>query len=417
MRILYLCHRFPYPPNSGAKVRAFNTIRHLSRHHEVVVATLEVEPGEAARGSDLAAHCARYFYEPLDPLATKLRMALSLLTPDPATMGAFYSPRLKRRVADELAGDGFDLVMFHSSSVVQYVDPDIDVPLFIDFVDMDSQKWLAYARHRGFPLNVGYRLEGTKLARAEVRMARRAALSTCATAAETESLQALGAGTPADWFPNGVDLDFFRPSTEPYEDDRLCFIGRMDYYPNAECMVDFCAHVLPLIRQRRPAVRLSIVGAEPTAAVRRLAELPGVDVTGTVDDVRPHVWRSAVTVAPLNIARGTQNKILESMAMGVPVVCSALAARGVDAVVGEHLLAAAGPSGYADAIVGLLEDAAARNRVAAAGRRRVETHHSWDVAMARLDGLIGRCFDAVPRRQMTPPSRTVPSGAPAAAGG
>jgi sugar transferase (PEP-CTERM/EpsH1 system associated) len=388
MRILYLCHRFPYPPNSGAKVRAFNTIRHLSQRHDVVVATLEVETGEAARGAGLADYCTGYIHEPLSPLATKVRMGLSLLTTRPATMGAFFSPALKRRVAELLASERFDLAMFHSSSVVQYVGRDATVPLFVDFVDMDSQKWLIYARHRGFPLNLGYWLEGTKLARAEAQIAKRAALSTCATAAETESLVALGSGTPADWFPNGVDLDFFHPSETPGEPGRLSFIGRMDYYPNAECMIDFCTNVLPLIRQRRPTVQLSIVGAEPTAAVRGLAELPGVEVTGTVDDVRPYVWRSAVTVAPLNIARGTQNKILEAMAMGVPVVCSDLAARGVDAVAGEHLLAASTPQGYADAIAGLLDDDAARRRLASAGRARVETHHSWEVAMARLDRLL-----------------------------
>ena len=388
MRILYLCHRFPYPPNSGAKVRAFNTIRHLSQRHDVVVATLEVEPGEAARGTGLADYCARYIHEPLSPLATKFRMGLSLLTTRPATMGAFFSPGLKRRVAELLASERFDLAMFHSSSVVQYVGRDAAVPLFVDFVDMDSQKWLIYARHRGFPLNLGYWLEGTKLARAEAQIAKRAALSTCATAAETESLIEMGSGTPADWFPNGVDLDFFHPSETPSEPDRLSFIGRMDYYPNAECMIDFCTNVLPLLRQRRPSVQLSIVGAEPTAAVCGLAELPGVEVTGTVDDVRPYVWRSAATVAPLNIARGTQNKILEAMAMGVPVVCSGLAARGVDAVVGEHLLAASTPQGYADAIAGLLDDDTARRRLASAGRARVETHHSWEVAMARLDRLL-----------------------------
>lgn len=393
MRILYLCHRFPFPPNSGAKVRAYNTIRHLTKRHEVIVATLEIEPGEAERGAGLADYCADYLVEPLSPSMAKLRMGLSLATASPATMGAFYSPRLKQRIKERLASERFDLVMFHSSSVVQYVDPTVPVPRFVDFVDMDSQKWLMYARHRGFPLNLGYWLEGTKLARAEAAMAREATLSTCATAAEAESLNEMDAGTPVDWFPNGVDLDFFYPTDVPYEPDLLSFIGRMDYYPNAECMIEFCTSVLPLIRERRPAVKLAIVGAEPTRAVRRLATLPGVEVTGTVDDVRPWVWRSALTVAPLNIARGTQNKILEAMAMGVPVVCSELAARGVDAVAGEHLLTASDPQGYADAVVRLLDDALARDQLAAAGRHRVETHHSWDVAMDRLDRLMSTYFD------------------------
>jgi hypothetical protein len=392
MRILYLCHRFPFPPNSGAKVRAFHTIRHLSERHEVVVATLQIDPGETANGGGLAEYCARYLVEPIDPLARRFRMGLSLLTPEPATMGAFYSPRLKRRVAEELARSRFDLAMFHSSSVVQYVDRDAGIPLFIDFVDMDSQKWLAYARHRDFPMNLGYRLEGIKLARAEACMARRATLSTCATAAETESLVAMGSGTPADWFPNGVDLDYFRPGGGAYDTDRICFVGRMDYYPNVECIVDFCARVMPLIRRRRPAAKLSIVGAKPTSEVRRLADLPGVEVTGTVDDIRSYVRRSAVTVAPLNIARGTQNKILESMAMGVPVVCSELAARGVDAVVGEHVLAASDSERYAESVVSLMADRERRCRFARAGRARVSSHHSWPVAMDKLDALIERHF-------------------------
>src|SRR4029077_20800802 len=142
----------------------------------------------------------------------------------------------------------------------------------------------------------------------------------------------------------------------------------MDYYPNQECMFDFCASTWPIIRERRPAARLLIVGADPSPAVKRLGEVPGVEVTGSVPDVRPYVRRSALMVAPLNIARGTQNKILEAMAMGVPVVTSRAAAGGVDAVDGEHFVVADSPADYARAILRIVDNTAERRRLAIAGR-------------------------------------------------
>src|SRR5262249_52371074 len=149
---------------------------------------------------------------------------------------------------------------------------------------------------------------------------------TCTTRPELETLSSYGVTTLTGVFPNGVDTDFFSPVGDEYEADSLCFSGRMDYYPNQQCMLDFCARTLPLIRVIRPSVRLTIVGAEPSAAIRKLAKIPGVEVTGTVPDVRPYVRKAAVSVAPLLIARGTQNKILESLALGVPVVASEIAA-------------------------------------------------------------------------------------------
>jgi hypothetical protein len=149
-----------------------------------------------------------------------------------------------------------------------------------------------------------------------------------------------------------------------------------------------------MLRERRPALKLLIVGADPSPAVRQLDRLPGVTVTGSVADVRPYVTGSALTVAPLRIARGTQNKILEAMAMGVPVVASRIAAGGVDAIQGEHLLVAETPDGYRDAILSVLGDAAERARLSAGGRARVLSHHAWPNSMKRLDAIIERCLGA-----------------------
>jgi sugar transferase (PEP-CTERM/EpsH1 system associated) len=391
VRILFVCHRFPFPPKRGGKIRPFNIIRHLSRTHEVTVASLVRSEEEAAEGAGLAAHCAGYEMRRVSDPIQALRMLARLPTATPSSFGFFHSPRLARRIGALAATRRFDLAFVHCSSVARYVE-DLPVPKILDFGDMDSQKWLEYARFKPFPLSLGYRLEGAKLEGEEKRLARRFDMCTATTRGEWETLEGYGTGTPSDWFPNGVDGEYFSPVDERYDPDTISFVGRMDYYPNQECMFDFCARILPALQAKRPNLKLAIVGADPSPAVRRLGRLPGVDVTGSVPDVRPYVRRSALMVAPLNIARGTQNKILEAMAMGVPVITSRVAAGGVDALDRTHFLVAATPHDYIAAILRVIEDPAERSRLARAGRERMLSHHAWSVSMQRLDRVIDRCL-------------------------
>lgn len=392
MKILYVCHRFPFPPKRGGKIRPFNMIRHLSRRHEVHVASLARSAQEASEGAGLRDYCARFDVSVVDAPVQIARMLVRLPTPTPSSLGYFYSADLARRVRATLSRDSFDLIFVHCSSVAQYVEHVDGIPKILDFGDMDSQKWREYARYKPFPLSLGYALEAHKLEREERRVARFFDFCTATTRAEWETLEGYRTGAPTDWFPNGVDADFFTPTDEPYDSDTIAFVGRMDYYPNQECMFDFCANTLPLLQARRPSTKLVIVGADPSPAVRRLAEIAGVTITGSVPDVRPFVRRALLMVAPLNIARGTQNKILEAMAMGVPVVTSRVAAGGVDARDGEHFLVASTPSEYAAAVERIASDPAERRRLAAAGRSRMLSHHAWDKSMHRLDGIIDRCI-------------------------
>jgi sugar transferase (PEP-CTERM/EpsH1 system associated) len=392
MKILYLCHRFPFPPRRGGKIRPFNMIKHLSASHEVTLASLVRSAEEAHDAKGIAPYCARYeMAEVRNPIQVG-RMLLRLPTPIPSSLGFFHSPDLARRVRGLLARERFDLIFVHCSSVAQYVADVRGTPKILDFGDMDSQKWLEYSRYKLFPLSAGYWLEGMKLAREERRLAGRFDLCTATTRAEWETLEGLRTGVPTDWFPNGVDSTYFAPTGEQYDSDTICFVGRMDYYPNQECMFDFCTTIFPLVRAQRTNAKLLIVGADPSSAVRKLGELPGVTVTGSVPDVRPHLQRSALMVAPLNIARGTQNKILEAMASGVPVVVSHIAAGGVDAVAGEHFAVASTPQEHAQAILRILGDRAERRRLAVAGRERMLSHHAWERSMQRLDGIIERCL-------------------------
>jgi len=403
VRILYVCHRFPYPPKRGGKIRPFNMIRHLAQSHEVVVCSLARSREEAEEGAGIAPYCAEFHVATVDDRMQTLRMIATLPTPITASAAYFHSTRLARTIRKLLGERRFDLIFVHCSSVAHYVAHVRDVPKILDFGDMDSQKWFEYANYKPFPLSLGYRWEGWRLQAEERRLARKFDFCTATTRAEWETLTSYGVDTPSDWFPNGVDAQVFTPSPEPYDPDAICFIGRMDYYPNQHGMFWFCERVLPLLRERRPGVKLAIVGADPPPAVRKLGELPGVTVTGSVPKVQPYATRSALTVAPLAIARGTQNKILEAMAMGVPVVASRVAAGGVDAVAGDHLLVADTPEQYRDAILRVLEDPAERARLAVAGRARVLSHHAWSSSMKRLDAIIDRCLaEFAPDRKLNP---------------
>ncbi len=401
MKILYLCHRFPFPPDFGSKVRAFHTIKHLGKEHEVTVAAPVRSAAEARAGAELGAHCHRYLMEPISSAAAIFRMVVGAPTPQPASMAYFDSPALRRRIKDAISQTGFDLIFVHCSSVAPYVEEVGGIPKILDFVDMDSQKWLDYGRFRRFPNSAAYWLEGRKLERAEARLARKFDFCTCATQAEVETLKDLAPAAPADWFANGVDLDYFSPEmadATSYDPDSVVFMGRMDYFPNVQAMTWFCTQVLPTIQAQSPKAKLTIVGANPTRAVRDLAKRPGVSVTGTVPDVRPFVRGAAVAVAPLSVARGTQNKILEAMALGVPVVASDLAGRGFDATPEEHFLTAASAEDFAAQTLRLLGDAAERRRYAEAGRARMEDHHSWAAAMRRLDDVVEKCLAGTVQR-------------------
>jgi sugar transferase (PEP-CTERM/EpsH1 system associated) len=389
MNVLFACHRVPFPPKRGGKIRPFNIIRHLTDSgHSVTVASLARNEAEAAEAAGLKDHCAEVLLEVIPDASAWARMLAWVPTTRPSSFAYFHSPRLMRRVAERLSSGTFDLAFAHCSSAAPYLAGARGMTRILDYGDMDSQKWREYARYQRFPLSAGYQLETVKLERTERLLSQNVDLCTATTRGELESLRALGVTTTSDWFPNGVDAQFFAPDATAYDSNLICFVGRMDYFPNQQAVTTFCDSILPEIQKGLPAARFCIVGADPTPAIRKLGERPGVSVTGSVPDVRPHVRRAALTVAPLEIARGTQNKILESMALGVPVICSPQASGGVDAIPGQHLLVAGSLPEWVASVSRLLTDSAQRAALASAGRERVLSHHSWSASMRRLDTLI-----------------------------
>jgi sugar transferase (PEP-CTERM/EpsH1 system associated) len=287
----------------------------------------------------------------------------------------------------------FDVIMVHCSSVAQYVLDYRDCFRILDYGDLDSVKWSEYSRWKPFPFSVGYALESRKLRKYEHDLALRFNRCSVTTQREKESFEALRVPTPCNVIPNGVDTSYFR-RTGNQPAPVVIFLGRMDYFPNIDGVLYFVKEVLPLIRKRMPNVEFRIVGSNPSSKIRELTKLPGVLVTGHVPDVRHYANDAAVSVAPLRIARGTQNKILESMAMGIPVVASPQAAKGINAVPGRDLLVAEDSESFARRVLNLLENRSMSKSLSEAALKQVETAHRWSASMCTLDGMVASASTA-----------------------
>jgi sugar transferase (PEP-CTERM/EpsH1 system associated) len=409
MRILFLCHRLPYPPKRGGKIRPFNMIRHLSRRHEVTVATVARSAAEVADGQDLRKYCHELHVGQIPTYAGWGRFGLYTATTYPATFGYFYSPALDRTVQTLLATRDFEAIFVHCSSMGPYVARHRGCRKILDYGDADSEKWLEYARASRFPLSLGFALEGRKVRRYERWLAE--GFDACSVNAPRER-EVLGqyVDKPIHVFPNGVDLDYFRPQREggPASPARVVFTGNMSYKPNVEAVGDFVSQILPRVWTRRPETEFYIVGMDPSPAVRRLADGRRIVVTGRVDDVRPYFDAATVAVAPLRIARGLQNKVLEAMAMRVPVVASPAAFNGINAEAGRDVLVADDPESFSRGVVSLLDDPLLRDRHAAAARTCVERNHDWARILNGLERLVTE--GPGPRAEALPEGEDVAAG-------
>jgi sugar transferase (PEP-CTERM/EpsH1 system associated) len=262
------------------------------------------------------------------------------------------------------------------------------VPLVVDLIDVDSQKWLDYAAaFHGWKRWV-YRNEGNRLRRLEIALARRCRALTLVSEAECRLFRTFCQEGDVRAVPNGVDLEYFAPRPAASPTISCVFVGAMDYPPNVDAVVWFAEQVWPPLRQAQPQATFAIVGRRPTDAVLKLANQPGIDVLGGVPDVRTYLAQASVAVAPLRIARGIQNKVLEALAMGLPVVASSAAMEGLDAADGRELVRADTPQEWIDALLGLWNSPDRRRALAEAGRRYVEAHHAWSACLQEFSRLL-----------------------------
>jgi len=389
--LLYLVHRLPYPPNKGDKVRSYHLLKHLAARHRVFLGTFLDDPDDARHVPTLKEICAEVHVEPLNPRMARVRSLSGLLSGQALTLPYYRSANLAAWVEHVQHEHRPDAAVVFSGAMAQYVPAAAGLRTVVDLVDVDSAKWTQYAGNHRWPLSWVYRREGRKLFDFERTIVQHAAHSFLVTDAEVDLFLGLAPECAGriEAVGNGVNAEYFSPEhtfTSPYTADEtpIVFTGAMDYWPNVDAATWLVAHVLPALAERVPSVRFSIVGMRPAPAVQALA-CARVNVTGTVPDVRPYLAHARVVVAPLRVARGVQNKVLEAMAMGRPVVASAECAGGIDAARGTEFAVAAEAFDYVDQIVGLLEDRSRAEAMGAAARRRVLDRYSWDVRLSQID--------------------------------
>lgn len=392
--ILFLAHRVPFPPDRGDKIRAFNILTYLSRRKRVHLIAFADDPTDLRRKSGLAKMTAsrQIVWRYKGQAAAGVQ---ALMSRRPFSLTAFDNPELRQAVQDALAHRSIDTIYVFSSQMAQYLPNKPRQRVVMDFVDMDSAKFATYGKTtRGF---TGWmmRREARMLAQYEKSVAARASASLFVSEAEAALFRERTGAGRVHAVENGIDTVKFDPAASFARIEAVAplivFTGQMDYRPNIEGVTWFAQSVFPHIRVRYPDAQFAIVGRKPDAAVQALAKIDGVAVTGEVPDVRPWLAAASVVVAPLKLARGVQNKVLEAMAMARPVVASAAAATGIDH--GGTIDLGEGVGGMADAVNALIGDPARAAELGASARQRVIELYGWDAKLAALDDIMG--FNAV----------------------
>jgi sugar transferase (PEP-CTERM/EpsH1 system associated) len=372
-------------------MRAFNIIRELTAGGATVeVVSLAHDSDEATQVVALGRVLpARFHAIRTTPWRNYLRGVVALPGARPLTHSLLDAPGMHELLRDIVAARPPDVVLAFCSGMARFAleAPLERYPAVIDFIDIDSAKWAALATTTFWPLSWIYRREARCLGRFEAAAAGRTVTSVVINERERLTLAAMAAGADIRVIGIGVDLKALHPPAPPSEEPRVVFCGVMDYKPNAQGSSWFVHEVWPLVRARRPDAHLTIVGANPTATVRHLAsEQAGVEVTGSVPDVRDYLWRSAVSIAPLLVARGLQNKVLEALAAGLPAVVTTGVMKGLPATVLPGCLVADSPQSFADAVVDLLAKSGAERRAFAA-RARLDLM-TWAQQLAPLSGVL-----------------------------
>ena len=388
--LLFLTHRVPYPPNRGDRIRSYNLLRFLARRYRVYLACLSDEPANNESLCALEELCEALAVAPLGRVARWLRATATLARGGPATTGLFQSPRLRRTVERWCHANQFDCVVAFCSSMAQYMEAaeHQNARSVIDLVDVDSQKWFDYASSSSGLKRWLFNLEGRRVRQLESRLAADGRAIAVVSPDEAELLGSFAPCANVTAIPNGVDTEYFDGNSPSPGSESAVFVGALNYRANIGGLQWFCENVWPQVLTKHPHAHFRIVGLQPVEAVRRLVRVPGVEIVGEVPDVRPYLRQSTLVVAPLQVARGLQNKVLEALAMSKPVVASPQALTGLRLEAGRHAVCAETAPQWIDRISELFTDPARCQDLGQSGRYYVLQHHSWDRCLEPLAGLL-----------------------------
>lgn len=394
--ILYLVHRIPYLPNKGDKIRSYNILKFLAQRYRVHLGAFVDDAEDFKHQSALNEICASNCLLPLNAKRSKFKSLSGFFRGQPLTVPYYHDNKMQRWVDEVLADNAIDKALVFSSSMAQY----LSAPRFnrlrrlIDFVDIDSDKWAQYKTQASSVMKLVYSYEARMLLKWERQVAHEFDTSFFVSKKEADMFKRLApeVSEKVSYFNNGVDTDYFSPDHEfesPYPEGSkpIVFTGAMDYWANVDAVVWFANNVFPAIRENIADANFYIVGSKPDEKVKALASLRNIVVTGAVKDVRPYQAHAQIGVAPMRIARGIQNKVLEAMAMALPIVVSPQGYEGINAALGQELLVVDEVDAWIKAVVDLLSSGDVAS-MAEAARQRVVQDYSWQGSLKRLEQFI-----------------------------
>jgi sugar transferase (PEP-CTERM/EpsH1 system associated) len=389
LRILALVSRPLARPLIGETLRLFHVLAGLARNHRVFLLYFQRDKHARVEVAELPSDLHNVRPVPFNRKWATFKAILSMLT-SRAMQVSFLSSRAMRKAVREACRTFEPEILFvHMARMAQYAKEAEDVPTVLDLVDSFSLHLGSYAGLGAMRSRFLMRLETKKMARYECDCATKASLSLAASERDVEAVRnsPYFKGGRVEVLPNGVDTEYFAPK-ETEKDNSIVFVGNLAYPPNEDGILWFARKVFPKILKSSPSAKLVIVGMNPSVRVLSLARHEQIEVTGTVPDVRPYLWRAAVSVAPLRKAGGSQYKVLEAMACGRPLVITSAAAAGIDAVPGRDFEVADDPDDFAAKVSSLLESPDRRRRIAAAGRAVTEQKYTWNRIAANLEKMI-----------------------------
>lgn len=392
--LLYLTHRIPYPPNKGDKIRSYHLLKYLAQHYHIHLGTFIDDPHDWQYVDTVNKLCRETHFSTLNPRMARLRSLSALIMNRPLTLDYYRDNGLHEWVKQVIHTQSIKHVLIFSSAMAQYITSIQQARCVIDFVDIDSDKWHQYATRKSWPMSWLYRRESRSLLHYERQVAHDYDASLFVSKTEADLFKQLAPESieKISHFNNGVDSDYFSPERtypDPYPSDisAIVFTGAMDYWPNVDAVRWFAEEVFPVVLANHPHARFYIVGSRPVAAVQELAQLSGIVITGAVADVRPYLAHSKLAVAPLRIARGIQNKVLEAMSMANTVIASPQAAEGILAVSGKELYIASDRKEFSNIIISLLSNNA-EHHIGETARARILADYKWEHSLAYVKTLL-----------------------------
>jgi polysaccharide biosynthesis protein PslH len=401
LKLLFLAQRIPYPPNKGEKIRTFFQINHLVKqgHHvDIVFSSQTTEDNEL--GDAIAKLLS------VGVIKEKLnyrwfRLLSGLLRNIPLSVCNFENGKLLKRLRHTVRNTKYDAIICTSSSMAEYVfKSGLNMEslrsgkrpmLVMDFMDLDSDKWLQYAHSSPWPMKWIYKREAILLAKYENKIQRN--FDHCFFISQNEVdlfSERNGSSQNVHVLGNGINIDAYHPADHQPENEDPVFIftGVMDYKPNVDAVIWFAGNVWPLILEHFPKSRFFVAGMNPTTSIGELAKTTGIEITGFVDDILPYYHQSNYFVAPLRIARGVQNKVLQAFACGLPVISSKMGAEGIACVDGEHIMIASTGEDYLKAVQKLEADKIFKAALIANALDLVKSHYSWEGQLKVLDEIL-----------------------------